>query len=141
MAPAGKQLRNRMPKQTCLQRCAGVRARDANSGYGQPKGGQHHRQPDDLRARFKVPEWGAFCHTARLRNRPPRLKLVLSDSAHRIDPNFGQAPHNIHDMEIVYYQNGDYEWGQYMAEQVNKHPHDVKGRLLGYSSNLSLVLK
>ena len=60
---------------------------------------------------------------------------------HGIDPNWEQAPHNIHDMEIVYYQNGDYEWGQYMAEQVNKHPHDVKGRLLGYSSNLSLVLK
>ena len=32
------------------------------------------------RARFHVPEWSAFCHTARLRNRPPRLKLVLSDS-------------------------------------------------------------
>ncbi len=42
---------------------------------------QHHRQADDLRARFKVPEWGAFYHTARLRNRPARLKLVLSDSA------------------------------------------------------------
>ena len=41
---------------------------------------QHHSQADDLRARFKVPEWGVFCHTARLRNRPPRLKLVLSDS-------------------------------------------------------------
>ena len=41
---------------------------------------QHHRQADDLRARFKAPEWGAFCHTARLRNRPARLKLVLSDS-------------------------------------------------------------
>ena len=40
---------------------------------------KHHRQADDLRARFKVPEWGVFCHTARLRNRPPRLKLVLSD--------------------------------------------------------------
>jgi hypothetical protein len=25
-----------------------------------------------------VPEWGVFCHTARLRNRPARLKLVLS---------------------------------------------------------------
>ena len=42
---------------------------------------KHHRQPDDLRARFKVPEWGVFCHTARLRDHPPRLKLVLSDSA------------------------------------------------------------
>jgi hypothetical protein len=31
-------------------------------------------------ARFKVPEWRAFCYTEGLRNRPPRLKLVLSDS-------------------------------------------------------------
>ena len=44
-------------------------------------GTQHHSQADDLRARFKVPERGVFCHTARLRNSPPRLKLVLSDSA------------------------------------------------------------
>jgi hypothetical protein len=29
-----------MPKQTCVQRCAGGRARGGNSGYGQPKGGQ-----------------------------------------------------------------------------------------------------
>jgi hypothetical protein len=36
---------------------------------------------DDLWARFKVPEWRAFYHTARLRNHPARLKLVLSDSA------------------------------------------------------------
>ena len=42
---------------------------------------QHNSQADDLWARFKVPEWGVFCHTARLRNSPPRLKLVLSDSA------------------------------------------------------------
>ena len=32
------------------------------------------------RARFHLPEWRAFCHSARLRNRPARLKLVLSDS-------------------------------------------------------------
>ena len=42
---------------------------------------QHHRQADDLGARFKVTEWRAFCHMARLRNHPARLKLVLSDSA------------------------------------------------------------
>ena len=42
---------------------------------------QHHTQVDDLWACFKVPEWGVFCHTARLRDRPARLKLVLSDSA------------------------------------------------------------
>ena len=80
-------------------------------------------------------------HTHFALNWPFRHLSYLHHLFHRIDPNFGQAPHNIHDMEIVYYQNGDYEWGQYMAEQVNKHPHDVKGRLLGYSSNLSLVLK
>ena len=27
------------------------------------------------------PEWRVFCHTERLQNRPPRLKLVLSDNA------------------------------------------------------------
>jgi len=36
---------------------------------------------EEPRAGFHVPEWGVFCHTKRLRNRPPRLKLVLSDSA------------------------------------------------------------
>ena len=80
-ASAGKQLHNRMQNHTCLQRRAGVRARGGNSGYGQPKGGQHHRQPDDLRARFKVTKLRAFCHTDSLRNRHVRLKLVLSDSA------------------------------------------------------------
>ena len=47
------------------------------------------------RARFHVARWGAFCHTARLRNRPPRLKLVLSDSAGKM-PNEGQSnmPHH-----------------------------------------------
>ena len=42
---------------------------------------QHHSQTDDLGAPFKVPEWGVFCHTERLRDHPARLKLVLSDSA------------------------------------------------------------
>ncbi len=42
---------------------------------------KHHSQADDLWARFKVPEWGVFCHTERLRDHPTRLKLVLSDSA------------------------------------------------------------
>ena len=41
----------------------------------------HHNQADDLWARFKVPEWRVFSHTAGLRNRPAWLKLVLSDSA------------------------------------------------------------
>ena len=69
-----------MPKQTCLQRCAGVWARGGNSGYGQLKGGHYHSETDDLSACFTVPEWKAFCHTERLRNSPAWLKLVLSDS-------------------------------------------------------------
>jgi len=69
-----------MPKQTCLQRCAGVWARGGNSGYGQLKGGHYHSETDDLSACFTVPEWGAFCHTARLRNRPlasPEFDLTV----------------------------------------------------------------
>ena len=56
---------------------------------------KHHSQEDGLRARFKVPECGVFCHTARLRNHPARLKLVLSDSAGKM-PNEGQSnmPHH-----------------------------------------------
>ena len=46
---------------------------------------QHHSQADDLRARFKVPEWGVSCHTERLRDHPARLNLVLSDSARPYD--------------------------------------------------------
>ena len=42
---------------------------------------KHHSQADDLWARFKVPEWGVFCHTERLRDHTARIKLVLSDSA------------------------------------------------------------
>lgn len=40
----------------------------------------HDRQADDLRARFEVPKWIGFCHPAKLRNRPARLKLICSDS-------------------------------------------------------------
>jgi hypothetical protein len=35
-------------------------------------------------ARFPVTEWEVFCDTARLRNYPARLKLVLSDSASKL---------------------------------------------------------
>ena len=41
---------------------------------------KHHSQADYLWACFEAPKWGVFCYTERLRNRPPRLKLVLSDS-------------------------------------------------------------
>ena len=48
-------------------------------------------------ARFHVPECRVFCHTARLRNRTPRLKLVLSDStilghgANTVAANYGSG--------------------------------------------------
>ena len=46
---------------------------------------------DDLWARFKVPEWGVFCHTESLRNSPARLKLVLSYTALNMVPDiFGK---------------------------------------------------
>jgi len=38
---------------------------------------------EEPRARFHVAKWRAFCHTKGLRNSPPRLKLVWSDSTHR----------------------------------------------------------
>jgi hypothetical protein len=84
-----KQPRNRMQNHTCLQRHAGVRARDGNSGYGQPKGGQNHSQVDDLWACFEAPEWKAFCHTERLRNSPARLRLVLSDNTTKSQNPYG----------------------------------------------------
>lgn len=46
---------------------------------------EHYRQADDLRARLKVAEWGAFGHPATLRDRPARLKQSSSD-------NTGTAP-------------------------------------------------
>ena len=38
-----------------------------------------HGKAIDFWARLEVAEWGAFCHSARLRNRPARLKVVSSD--------------------------------------------------------------
>ena len=48
---------------------------------------RNHSQADDLRARFKVPEWEVFCHAERLRDHPARLNLVLSDSATSTTPD------------------------------------------------------
>ena len=43
----------------------------------------HNRQADDLAARFEITKWIRFGHVWKVRNRPARLKLVLSDSALR----------------------------------------------------------
>ena len=42
---------------------------------------QHHRQADNLTARFEIAKWIRFGHPVRLRNRPARLKRFCSDSA------------------------------------------------------------
>ena len=42
---------------------------------------EHHRQADNLTARFEVAKWVRFGHIQTVRNRPTRLKLVCSDSA------------------------------------------------------------
>jgi hypothetical protein len=44
---------------------------------------QHHRQANDIGTGFEVAKWRTFCHPAKLRNHPARLKSVLSDSAKR----------------------------------------------------------
>ena len=41
---------------------------------------QHHRQADNLAARFEVANWVRFGHIRKVRNRPARLKLVCSAS-------------------------------------------------------------
>ena len=53
----------------------------ALSGSEWPQWETAYRKADDFWARFKVSEWRVFCHMARLRNRPPRLKFVLFDGA------------------------------------------------------------
>ena len=37
---------------------------------------KHHSQADDLRDRFKVPEWGVFCHLRILQIHPARFNRV-----------------------------------------------------------------
>ena len=41
---------------------------------------QHHRQADNLAARFEIAKWIRFGHPERLRNHPARLKQISSDS-------------------------------------------------------------
>ena len=41
---------------------------------------KHHRQTDNLTARFEIAKWIRFGHPARLRNHPARLKQFCSDS-------------------------------------------------------------
>ena len=67
---------------------------------------------------------------------PFRHLSHLHNLFHGIDPNWEHSSDNIYDIEIIFHQNGDYKWGEYMAEQVNKHTQNNLGRFLGYSKNL-----
>jgi len=42
---------------------------------------QHNRQPDNLRRRFEITKWTAFCHPETLGEPPALFNKVLSDSA------------------------------------------------------------
>ena len=41
---------------------------------------EHHRQADNLAARFEIAKWVMFGHPTTLRNHSTHLKLVCSDS-------------------------------------------------------------
>jgi hypothetical protein len=52
----------------------------------------HYRQADDLRRRFEIPKWTAFCHGRTLNPRPARLKPVSSDRALLTDESRESTP-------------------------------------------------
>ena len=43
---------------------------------------KHDSQADDLRARFKVPEWGVFCHLQTLQSDTAHFEQVHCDKAY-----------------------------------------------------------
>jgi hypothetical protein len=62
--------------------------------------------------------------------------VTLHQVFQALDSTWGCPPNNIHDEAIILERDGDFGWGEYMAEQSNKHPKDIPGRLLGCSTNL-----
>ena len=64
---------------------------------------------------------------------PRRHVSELHNVFHVLDPTWTGSPNNIHEREIVTI-DGDFWWGKYMAEHVNKHQHYSNGRSLGFSS-------
>ncbi len=67
---------------------------------------------------------------------PSRYLSDLHQVFQALDSTWGCPPNNIHDEAIILERDGDFGWGKYMAEQSNKHPKDIPGRLLGCSTNL-----
>ena len=67
---------------------------------------------------------------------PSRYLSDLHQVFQALDSTWGRPPNNIHDEAIILERDGDFGWGEYMAEQSNKHPKDIPGRLLGCSTNL-----
>ena len=65
---------------------------------------------------------------------PRRHLPELHNVFHILDPTWASPPNNIYDKEIDLNNDGDFRWGKYLAEHVNKHQHYSNGRSLGFSS-------
>ena len=65
---------------------------------------------------------------------PRRHLAELHNVFHVLDPTWTSPPNNIHEQEIDLIKDGDFIWGKYLAEHVNKHLHYSNGRSLGFSS-------
>lgn len=65
---------------------------------------------------------------------PRRHLSELHNVFHVLDPTWTSPPNNIHEQEIDLIKDGDFIWGKYLAEHVNKHQHYNIGRSLGFSS-------
>ena len=65
---------------------------------------------------------------------PRRHLSELHNVFQVLDPTWTSSPNNIHEWEIHPNIDGDFRWGKYLAEHVNKHQHYSNGRSLGFSS-------
>ena len=54
---------------------------------------EHHRQADDFGTDFEVAKWVKFYQVRKVQTRPPRLKLICSDSARTKNNSF--LTHNV----------------------------------------------
>ena len=64
---------------------------------------------------------------------PRRHLSELHNIFYVLDPTWTSPPNNIHEQEIDLIKDGDFIWGKYLAEHVNKHAYHSGRRLLGCS--------
>jgi hypothetical protein len=64
---------------------------------------------------------------------PRRHVSELHNVFHVLDPTWTSPPNNIHEQEVDLIKDGDFIWGKYLAEHVNKHAYYSGRRLLGCS--------